>query len=162
MAPLTILVCPNQELMVPEVSVCLLVLKDYLQKLLLFSPSYTYLLILSYPAVLVQKLKASGKLCGDTIGVTKRVSLERLKKERGVRVVFQPYHCRGESKVFPHVPLRITLEMQNLLQHEKTTCSKVNRVWSTPVGYVVSKDTRGKGLRLTRQLQAFILRSLER
>lgn len=51
MAPLTILVCPNQELMVPEVSVGLLVLKGNLQKLLLFSPSY--LLTLSYTAVLV-------------------------------------------------------------------------------------------------------------
>lgn len=101
MAPLTILVCPNQELMVPEVSVGLLVLKGNLQKLLLFSPSY--LLTLSYTAVLVQKLKASDKLCGDTIAVTKRVSLERLKKERGVRVIFRSYHCRGENKVFPHV-----------------------------------------------------------
>ena len=84
MAPLTSLACPDQELMVPEVSVGLLVLKDNLQKLLLFSPSYTYLLTLSYTAVLGQKLKASDKLCGDTIAVTKRVSLERLtKRKRG-------------------------------------------------------------------------------
>lgn len=43
MAPLTSLACTNQELMVLEVSVGLLVLEDNLQKLLLFSPSYTYL-----------------------------------------------------------------------------------------------------------------------
>lgn len=52
-------------------------------------------------------------------------------------------------------PLCITLEMQKLLQHEKTTRSKVNRVWSTPVGYVVSKDTRGKGLRLSNAATGF-------
>lgn len=78
MAPLTSLASPNQELMVLEVSVGLLILKDNLQKLLLFSPCY--LLTPSYNALLVHKM--SDKLCGDTTAVTTRVSLERLMKRK--------------------------------------------------------------------------------
>lgn len=84
MAPLITSACPNQPSMVPEVSVGLPVLKDNLQKLLLFSPSYTYLLTLSYSALLVEKLKASDKLPGDATTVTERVSLERLMKRKGL------------------------------------------------------------------------------
>lgn len=64
MAPLTSSACPNQELMVLEVSVGLLILKDTLQKQLLFSPSYLH--PLSYCAVLTQKPEESHKLCEET------------------------------------------------------------------------------------------------
>lgn len=97
MAPLTSSACPNQELMVLEVSAGLLVLKDTLQKLLLFSPSYLH--PLSHSAVLTQEPKASHKLCGES----KSVSLKGWQIERGVTVVFQTYRCRGEIKVSPHV-----------------------------------------------------------
>lgn len=53
MVLLTSLARPNQELMALEASVGLLGFNDTLQKLLLFSSSYTYLLALSYTAVLV-------------------------------------------------------------------------------------------------------------
>lgn len=68
MAPLTSLACPNQELMVLEVSAGLMVLKDTLQKLLLFSPSYLH--PLSHSAVLTQEPKASHKLCRETKSVS--------------------------------------------------------------------------------------------
>lgn len=64
MAPLTSSACPNQELMVLEVSVGLLILKDTLQKLLLFPSSYLH--PLSYCAVLTQKPEASHMFCGET------------------------------------------------------------------------------------------------
>lgn len=95
MAPLTSSACPNQELMALEVSVGLLILKDTPQKLLLFSPSYLH--SLSSRAVSTQEPEPSHKLCGET----KRVFLERLTN-RGVRVLFQTYHCREEVKVSTH------------------------------------------------------------
>lgn len=64
MAPLTSSACPNQELMVLELSGGLLILKDTPQKLLLFSSPYLH--PLSHSAVLTQKPEASHRLCGET------------------------------------------------------------------------------------------------
>ena len=79
------------------------------------------------------------------------------EKKEGLEWSFNPTTVE-ERERYSHMwkrPLCITLEIQKLLQHKKTICCKVSRVWSTSVGYAVRKETRGKGLGLSNTAPGF-------